>query len=72
MHDVRIENRRYLCFGAGELRLVVRKSGGIVELQARDKATALALHALSTGAIRVPNSAAVELRVAIDDGPAVE
>jgi hypothetical protein len=64
--------RDVLVFNFGELRLVVRRNGSVVELQARDRATALTLHAISTGAIRVRDSAAVELRIALDDSSAAE
>lgn len=67
MKNVQTSGNSYLVFEPGELRLVVRRFGGVVELQARDRATALALHALSSGAIRVPDSTAVQLRVLIDD-----
>lgn len=72
MTNEQIAGRDVLCFRFGELRLVVRRRGGVVELQARDRDTALALHALSTGAIRVASGDAVELRIALDNRPASE
>ena len=72
MHHVRIDESDYLCFRPGELRLVVRRRGSVVELQARDRDTALALHALSTGAVRAANGNAIELRIRLEDRSAAE